>query len=144
MAADLALTGKRALVTGSSRGIGRGIALRLAERGARVAINYLQDEAAAAQTLAGVRARGAQGLVVQADVTRPEAIAGMFAQVKEAFGGLDIFVSNALGDLLGFMAPPLDCTLDQWEAAHAAQARAFFVGRARRRGSWPTGGASWP
>jgi NAD(P)-dependent dehydrogenase (short-subunit alcohol dehydrogenase family) len=149
MAAEVALTGKRALVTGGSRGIGRGIALRLAERGARVAVNYLQDEAAAARTLAGVRERGAQGLVVQADVTRPEAIAGMFARVKEAFGGLDIFVSNALGDLLGFMAPPLACTLEQWEAAHAAQTRAFFVGAREAAGLLADGGrilavSYWP
>ncbi|MEO7135231.1 MAG: SDR family NAD(P)-dependent oxidoreductase, partial [Vicinamibacterales bacterium] len=54
-------THKCALVTGGSRGIGRGIALRLAERGARVAINYLRDEAAATQTLAAIRERGAQG-----------------------------------------------------------------------------------
>ena len=56
----MSLTGKYALVTGSSRGIGRGIALKLAEKGVNVAINYRQNEAAAHDTLAKVRARGAE------------------------------------------------------------------------------------
>jgi NAD(P)-dependent dehydrogenase (short-subunit alcohol dehydrogenase family) len=57
------LDGKCALVTGGSRGIGRGIALRLAERGASVAINYVRDEAAATQTLQAIRERGGQGFM---------------------------------------------------------------------------------
>ncbi len=68
----MSLTGKYALVTGSSRGIGRGIALKLAEKGVNVAINYRQNEAAAKDTLAKVRERGADGFVFQADVSRPE------------------------------------------------------------------------
>src|SRR5205823_333957 len=63
----MSLNGKHALITGSSRGIGRGIALKLAEHGVNVAVHYYQNEAAALDTLAQVRDRGADGFVVQAD-----------------------------------------------------------------------------
>jgi NAD(P)-dependent dehydrogenase (short-subunit alcohol dehydrogenase family) len=122
------LKGKIALVTGGSRGIGRGIALRLAERGAAVVVNYIRDETAANDTLRRMRDSGGAGLVVQADVSRPEEVTGMVDRIREEFGALDIFVNNALGDLLGFMAPPLQVTLDQWDAAFQVQARAFFTG----------------
>jgi NAD(P)-dependent dehydrogenase (short-subunit alcohol dehydrogenase family) len=122
------LQGKFALVTGASRGIGRGIALRLAERGAAVAVNYRQNEAAAADTVARIKARGGEAFPVQADVSRPDELAGMVLRVKKNFGALDIFVNNALGDLLGFMTPPLAVTLEQWDAAFHCQARAFLVG----------------
>jgi NAD(P)-dependent dehydrogenase (short-subunit alcohol dehydrogenase family) len=149
MSLEISLVGKRALVTGGSRGIGRGIALRLAERGARVAINYLQDEAAAVATLQGVRERGSDGVLVPGDVRCPEAQAGMFREVRDAFGGLDIFVNNALGDLLSFLRPPLDCTLEQWDVAHQVQARAFFVGVREAAGMMSPGGrilaiSYWP
>ncbi len=120
--------GKFALVTGGSRGIGRGIALKLAERGASVAVNYLKDETAARETLAKIRELGAEGFLVQADVSNPDALATMVSQVGEKFGALDIFVNNALGDLLSFMSPPLQVTLPQWDDAFHCQARAFLVG----------------
>ncbi len=122
------LQGKFALVTGSSRGIGRGIALKLAEKGAAVAVNYLKDEAAAQDTLSRIRELGAEGFIIRADVSRPDELSGMVGQVREKFGTLDIFVSNALGDLLGFMSSPLQVTLEQWDEAFHSQARAFFVG----------------
>lgn len=125
---NLPLHGKFALVTGSSRGIGRGIALRLAERGAAVAINYLNNEAAARDTLDRVCAQGTDGFIVRADVSRPEELARMASQVREQFGALDIFVNNALGNLLGFFSPPMAITLEQWDEAYQCQSRAFFVG----------------
>ena len=87
--------GKVALITGSSRGIGRAIALRLAEGGASIAVNYVKDQAAAKDVAAQVQAQGARALVVQADVGRVEDIRRMFRQGQEEFGGLDIFVANA-------------------------------------------------
>ena len=69
---------KHAFVTGASRGIGRGIALKLAENGANVAVHYYRNEAAANETLDGVRRRGRDGFLVQADVCRPEQITSMF------------------------------------------------------------------
>ena len=91
----MSLNGKHALITGGSRGIGRGIALKLAASGAKVAIHYYQNEKAAVDTLAQVQKLGGDGLVVQADVLHPEQITQMFREVQSAFGKLDIFVSNA-------------------------------------------------
>ena len=124
----MSLKGKRALITGSSRGIGRGIALKLAASGVNVAIHYYQNEAAAADTLAQVRKLGADGLVVQADVSHPEQITRMFQKVKGEFGKLDIFVSNARPEAAAFFYPPLDITIEQWDAAFDSQAKAFLVG----------------
>src|SRR5262245_12152946 len=109
----MSLQGKHALVTGSSRGIGRGIALKLAERGVKVAINYYRNEGAAAETLARVRDRGSDGFVVQADVARPEEVGRMLRRVEAEFGALDIFVNNALGQLFTYYSPPLEITLEQ-------------------------------
>lgn len=124
----MALDGRLALITGSSRGIGRGIALALAENGVKVAIHYYQNEAAANETLTQVRKRGSDGVLVQADVTHPEHITDMFRKVKTVFGKLDIFVSNARPEVPAFFQPPLDITLKQWDTAFDSQAKAFLVG----------------
>src|SRR5437867_5734059 len=124
----MSLKGKHALITGSSRGIGRGIALKLAEHGVNVAVHYYQNETAALDTLAQVRERGADGFVVQADVLYPKQITQMFGKVKAEFGKLDIFVSNARPEAAAFFYPPMDITLEQWNAASDSQAKAFLVG----------------
>ncbi|HSF06520.1 MAG TPA: SDR family oxidoreductase [Methylomirabilota bacterium] len=124
----MALDGKHALITGSSRGIGRGIALVLAENRVKVAIHYYQNEAAAKETLAQVRGHGSDGVLVQADVTRPEPISDMFRKVKAEFGKLDIFVSNARPEVPAFFQPPLDISLRQWDTAFDSQAKAFLIG----------------
>jgi enoyl-[acyl-carrier protein] reductase III len=115
-------------VTGGSRGIGRGIALQLAREGARVAVHYYQNEAAAKDTLAQVRSAGSDGLVVRADVTRPDDVRSIFGQVGEAFGRLEVFVSCARPELPTFYYPPLEITLEQWNTAMDSQAQAFLVG----------------
>jgi NAD(P)-dependent dehydrogenase (short-subunit alcohol dehydrogenase family) len=122
------LSGKHALITGGSRGIGRGIALKLAENGARVAVHYYQNERAANDTLEQIRKRGSDGLVVQADVTRSDEITTMFRKVQPEFGKLDIFVSNARPEVPAFFQPPMDISLEQWDAAFNSQAKAFLVG----------------
>ena len=124
----MSLDGRHALITGSSRGIGRGIALALAESHVKVAVHYYQNEAAAKETLAQVRKRGSDGVLVQADVTHPEQITNMFRKVKAEFGTLDIFVSNARPEAAAFFYPPMDITLEQWGAAFDSQAKAFLVG----------------
>ena len=121
------LKGKCALITGSSRGIGKGIALKLAENGVKVAIHYYRNEAAAKDTLANVQKRDASGFIVQADVLQPQDISRMFERVRSEFGGLDIFVSNARPELPEFFQPPMDITLEQWDAAIDSQAKAFLV-----------------
>ena len=124
----MSLNGKHALITGSSRGIGRGIALKLAASGAKVAIHYYQNEAAANDTLGQVRKRGSDGLVIQADVRRPEQIIAMFGKVEAEFAKLDIFVSNARTDLPTFYQKPLEITPEQWDMAMDSQAKAFLIG----------------
>jgi len=124
----MTIRGKYALITGSSRGIGRGIALKLAEQGVRVAINYYQNEAAAKETLAKVQEHGSDGFVIQADVCRPEEITRMFGKVKDEFGSLDIFISNARTEAPTFYQPTMEITLDKWDTAVDSQAKAFLVG----------------
>src|SRR5215208_4861014 len=121
------LNGKCALVTGSSRGIGRGVALKLAEHGARVAITYVENEAAAWDTLAQVRAHGSDGFVVRVDVSRPDDVSRMLGAVRDEFGRLDILVSNARGELPTFYQPPLELTSERWDCALDTQARAFLL-----------------
>lgn len=124
----MTLKGKHALVTGGSRGIGRGIALKLAEIGARVAIHYYVNEPAAKATLEQVRKHGADGFLVQADVSRPDDVRRLFARVGQQFGTLDIFVSNARPELAKFYQKPMELTLEAWDHALDSQAKAFLVG----------------
>ena len=123
----MSLKGKKALVTGSSRGIGRGIALSLAERGAQVAIHYYRNQAAAQATLARTGELGSNGFLVQGDVCRPEEVRRIFEQVRSEFGSLDIFVSNARPEAATFYQAPMEITLDKWDTAMDSQAKAFLV-----------------
>jgi enoyl-[acyl-carrier protein] reductase III len=126
--AIMSLKGKHALVTGGSRGIGRGIALKLAEAGAHVAIHYYVDESAAKETLERVRKHGADGFLVQADVSRVEDVRRMFVHVRQQLGTLDILVANARPELAKFYQKPLEISLDAWDQAVDSQAKAFLVG----------------
>ena len=87
--------GKVALVTGSSRGIGRAIALRLAREGTDVVVHYRRQTVAAQETAAAIAALGRRVFVVQADLGEIPAVRRLFTQVREAFGVLDILVANA-------------------------------------------------
>ncbi|WP_276352924.1 3-oxoacyl-[acyl-carrier-protein] reductase [Cohnella caldifontis] len=89
------LTGKAALVTGASRGIGRAIAVALAEAGADVAVNYAGSEAAAAETVKAIEALGRKAVMIKANVGKAAEFEAMVAQALEAFGKLDILVNNA-------------------------------------------------
>jgi len=93
------LNGKRALVTGSSRGIGAETVGYLAEAGASVVVNYRNKEARAQKIVDGIVAAGGQAIAVGADLTDPASLEHMFAEAKAAFGGLDILVMNASGGM---------------------------------------------
>src|SRR5712691_4880916 len=136
----MTITARHALVTGGSRGIGRGIALKLAEEGVHVAINYLKDEASAKATLEQVRARGADGFIVQADVCSPTEIERLFRRVGDEFGSLDVFVANARTDVGTFYEPTMTISLDKWDTAMNSQAKAFLVGAREAEKLMPTGG----
>jgi 3-oxoacyl-[acyl-carrier protein] reductase len=89
------LSGKSAVVTGGSRGIGKSIALRLARQGADICFSYRGNAAAAQETVAEIEALGRMSRSVQADVTKPEAAESLVKTALEAFGKVDILVNNA-------------------------------------------------
>jgi acetoacetyl-CoA reductase len=89
------LEGKTALVTGASRGMGRAISLKLAEEGARVALNYRTGEAEVRKVADEITARGGSPIVIRADVSNKEEARDMVARVIEQFGRLDILINNA-------------------------------------------------
>lgn len=91
---DLELKNKVALVTGAGRGVGRGVALRLAQEGASVAVNDFHERRAE-RVVAEIRERGGQALAVQADVTKLPEVRAMVAKIREALGPVDILVNNA-------------------------------------------------
>jgi len=125
----ITLSQRSALVTGSSRGIGRGIALKLAEAGVkRIAVNYVENDRAAEETARLLKDRGAEALMLKANVGNVDELKAMFSKVKETWDSLDIYVSNARASLAtGFYASPMEITLEQWHATLDTQATEFLV-----------------
>ncbi|WP_431029445.1 3-oxoacyl-[acyl-carrier-protein] reductase [Lysinibacillus sp. LZ02] len=91
----MSLTGKTAVVTGGSRGIGRAICIELAKQGANVVVNFSGSEEKAKAVVSEVEALGAKAMAVQANVADSDAVEAMMKQAVEAFGSLDILVNNA-------------------------------------------------
>jgi enoyl-[acyl-carrier protein] reductase III len=108
------LTGRVALVTGSSRGIGRACAIRLAEAGADVVVNYVTSLAAASEVAREIQKCGRRAAVVKADVSEADDVASLMDFIDEHFGRLDILVSNAA---TGGFRPLLATTPRNFEAA---------------------------
>jgi len=106
------LDGKTVLVTGGSRGIGRGIAETVAAEGANVAVNYMEHAAAANEVVAAIRATGRQAIAVQADVSNREQVEAMVTQVSAELGPIDVLVNNAGVESI---VPFLELTDDEWE-----------------------------
>lgn len=89
------LEGKVALVTGASRGIGRAVAIQLAQSGADVAVNYSGSEAAAQETVDAILALGRKAIKIKANVANAEEVAAMVEETHKTFGHIDILVNNA-------------------------------------------------
>ena len=89
------LTGKFALVTGSSRGIGRGIALALASQGSNVAVNCTSNVDKAQSVVDEIKKMGIDSFLIQADVSKRDQVVNMFNQIRQKWGRLDILVNNA-------------------------------------------------
>jgi 3-oxoacyl-[acyl-carrier protein] reductase len=89
------LTGKVAVVTGASKGIGAAIARHLAAEGAAVVVNYASSKAGAERVVAEITGQGGRAIAVGADMAKPDDIRRLFAEAKKAFGRLDILVNNA-------------------------------------------------
>lgn len=106
------LQGKKAIVTGSSRGIGRAIVLALAENGADVAVNYVSQAKAAHAVVDEIRRAGRSGFAIRADISREDDIERLFGAVADAWGTLDIFVNNAI-DVCAF-GPIARARLASW------------------------------
>lgn len=122
------LEASTALVTGASRGIGRGIVLKLAECGVRkIAINYLENEAAARDTARQLEERGAEPLLLPGDIGKSAEIRRLFAEVRKQWGELGIFVHSARPSPALFYQPPGDITEAGLRAAFETQALAMTL-----------------
>ena len=109
------LAGKVVLVTGASRGIGAAAAIRLAQGGAAVVVNYYQNRDAAQKVLDEIENGGARGMIFQADVTQKSQVEAMVRSASEILGPVDVLVNNAY---FPFQVSPLHEI--SWESLHQA------------------------
>ncbi|WP_342753227.1 enoyl-[acyl-carrier-protein] reductase FabL [Shouchella clausii] len=114
---------KVALVTGSSRGIGKEIAISLAKEGYNLVINYARSRSNAEATAAEIRALGVDVLVVKANVGKQEKIKAMFEQIDDTFGRLDVFVNNAAS---GVLRPLMELEESHWDWTMNINAKALL------------------
>jgi 3-oxoacyl-[acyl-carrier protein] reductase len=118
------MTDRVAIVTGASGGIGRAVAVRLAQEGMAVAVHYAGNRDRAQQTADDVVAAGGHALVVTADVADDDQVATMFDQVEAEFGGIDVVVNTA-GIML--LSPLAELKLDDFDRMHRTNVRGTFV-----------------
>ena len=118
------LTNKVALITGASRGIGRAIALRLAEKGANIVVNYARNEKAARETVDRISGNGVKAFPFQANVGDPNAANELVEAAMAEFGGIDILVHNAA---MGAFKPVHKLKVNQWELSLDINAQALLT-----------------
>lgn len=124
MKSDHACAGKIVLVTGAQRGIGRAVAIRFAQAGADVALNFLDDEASAKAAAAEITALGRRATTLAADVAKPADARRLVAEAERALGPLDVLVNNAA---IFPRAPFLELSEDTWDAVLSTNLKATFV-----------------
>ena len=134
----MSLRNRVALVTGGSRGIGRGIAVRLAQDGARVAIAYRSNKAAAQQTLVQLQAQGADCVAVETDITNVARADQLVKTVLDRFGRLDIVINNVGDFRWGTLA---ESSIEDWDRVFSSNlSTVFYISRAAlphmRKGRW--------
>lgn len=120
----MVLAGKIALVTGGSRGIGRAIALKLADMGADLAINFFRSRQKAQETQQEIFALGRECAIFRANINDTESIKKLFHEIKNKFGRLDILVANAAMAMFGKLE---DFSLKGWEVTMDANAKSYFL-----------------
>jgi NAD(P)-dependent dehydrogenase (short-subunit alcohol dehydrogenase family) len=125
---DGRLEGKNAIVTGASKGIGKGIALELARQGCSVAVNYHSDQAGAEATAAEIQATGPQAFVVRADAGSAADVDSMFAEALARFGRVHILVNNAGTQVF---KPLLELGEDEWDRVIDTNLKGCFLGTQR-------------
>lgn len=116
---------KVAMVTGSSRGLGKELAIELARAGYDVVVNYARSRSAAEETVREIEALGQKALMVRANVGDVKKLREMFEQVKETFGRLDVFVSNAAS---GVLRPIMEIEETHWDWTMNINAKAMLFG----------------
>jgi enoyl-[acyl-carrier protein] reductase III len=125
---DNTFQNKIALVTGSGRGIGRGIALHFAQRGADVVVNFFRNRESAEETSREIEKLGRRALLVKADVGNLEDLNRLFDEIEEDFGGLDIFIHNAAS---GYNRPAMEQKPKGWDWTMNINARALLFAAQR-------------
>ena len=121
---DREFTGKVALVTGGSRGIGSAIASRLASMGAHVVITFFRSRDGAEETAKKIEALGVRCLAVRANIRDRKSIAKLFGRIREDFGRLDILVVNAA---MGFFSEVRDFPDEKWDATIESNLNSYFA-----------------
>lgn len=118
------MTDRVAIVTGASGGIGRAVAVRLAQEGMAVAVHYAGNRSRAQETVDEVANAGGRAIVVAADVADENEVTAMFDRVEAEFGGVDVVVNTA-GVML--LAPLIDLDFDDFDRMHRTNVRGTFV-----------------
>ncbi len=117
------LNGKHALVTGAARGFGRAIALRLAQEGVKVAVNYRRSISDAQSVVDEIRSLGGEAIPVRADVGKEESLDAMFEEIKNKWGRLDIVIANAA---FGVPGTVMEASSKYWDITMSASARSLL------------------
>jgi 3-oxoacyl-[acyl-carrier protein] reductase len=117
------LAGKHALVTGSSRGIGRAIAQRLAKNGAAVIIHYVRNAKEAGEVVGAILEEGGKAVAIQADLAQPSEVQRLFEEAEQAIGPLDIVFANAADALV---KPLIKCTEEDFDRIFTLNAKGVF------------------